>query len=633
MQNISKLIQWNRLAFETSPYLLQHATNPVNWYAWGDEAFQKAQLENKPVMVSIGYSTCHWCHVMEHECFEDKEVAELLNKYFIAIKVDREERPDIDHLYMNLAQSLIGRGGWPLNVFLTPDKKIFHASTYVPKYSRRYANGTVPGMMDLIPYLGKLWSEQNTELLDSANNIMQYFAETTNHSIDEAYNHETLLGTLDKTFTQLAARYDHKYGGFSSAPKFPSPHNLYFLLNYYQRKQNSQALEMAETSLKQMRYGGMFDHVGLGFHRYSTDARWFLPHFEKMLYDQATLLIAYAQAYSITQEAFYKQVTDEIFTYVCRDMMSEDQLFYSAEDADSEGEEGKFYTWTYNELSEVLDKKEIQTLEKLCEFKAEGNFIDEASHEISGRNLISIKKDSFNSTELKDIFNKLYNVRLKRIHPFKDDKLLSSWNALLIGALAKAYQYTQDSKYLKQAETSITALLNLMLKKDSDELYASSRQGKLSSSSATLSDYSFMIWALLQLFKNNCQAAFLEQANKFMDITIEKFWDKTNYGFYFSDISSSELPINSKEFYDGAIPSANSIMLENLWLVSQLNPEAKYKDIYEQQVSRIMQEIKNYTGGYTYALSFLETSLKPIELACKMPNFLFSQHTKHTQHH
>ncbi|MCJ7734558.1 MAG: thioredoxin domain-containing protein, partial [Anaerolineales bacterium] len=374
---------YNRLVFEKSPYLLQHALNPVDWYPWGEEAFQQAKLQDKPVFLSIGYATCHWCHVMESESFEDQDVAALINKTFIPIKVDREERPDLDQIYMAVCQAVTGSGGWPLTVLLTPDKKPFFAGTYFPKESRF---GRM-GLLELIPKVADLWQENRDELLVSAEKITSHLHETNlpqAGSLDQS--------VIQKAFQQLRDRYDSDQGGFGKAPKFPSPHNLIFLLRYWHQTGESEALAMVENTLQKMRLGGIYDQLGFGFHRYSTDAAWRLPHFEKMLYDQAMLALAYTDAYQATHKEEYARVICEILSYVLRDMTSPEGGFYSAEDADSEGEEGLFYLWREEEFQEYLGEERAGLFSDLFHLKEVGNYIDEASKIQTGLNLLYLDK-------------------------------------------------------------------------------------------------------------------------------------------------------------------------------------------------------------------------------------------------
>ncbi len=396
----------NRLIREKSPYLLQHAYNPVDWYAWGDEAFEKARKEDKPIFLSIGYSTCHWCHVMEHESFEDAEVARLMNEAFVSIKVDREERPDLDHVYMTVCQMMTGAGGWPLNLILTPDKKPFFAGTYFPKESRF---GRL-GMMDLAPRIKELWGTQREEVLQSAGKVMLALRQVPDSSPGQVPGREV----LDSAYEQLSQRFDPVQGGFGQAPKFPTPHNMLFLLRYWKRTGEARALEMVEKTLQAMRRGGIYDHVGFGFHRYSTDAEWLVPHFEKMLYDQAMLAMVYTEAYQATGKPEYAKTAQEIFTYVLRDMTAPNGGFYSAEDADSEGVEGKFYVWNFEEIDRVLDPDEADLAKRVFNAKPSGNFEEEATGRLTGSNILHLKSSvSQLASELK-VSRDEFEKRLER---------------------------------------------------------------------------------------------------------------------------------------------------------------------------------------------------------------------------
>ncbi|MBK5102026.1 MAG: thioredoxin domain-containing protein, partial [Desulfobacteraceae bacterium] len=374
----------NRLIEEKSPYLLQHAHNPVDWYPWGDEAFKRAEEEDKPIFLSIGYSTCHWCHVMEKESFEDSEVAKLMNDTFISIKVDREERPDLDNFYMTVCQILTGSGGWPLNIVMTPDKKPFFAATYIPKESRFGRTG----IMKLVPRIKEIWLGRRSEVLNSAAKIIEALKGMEKGSagadIDSA--------VLKKAYQELVTRFDKEYGGFSDAPKFPTPHNFLFLLRYWRRFKDEVALEMVEKTLQAMRQGGIYDQVGYGFHRYSTDKEWLLPHFEKMLYDQALLAMAYLETFQATGNENYGSAAREIFAYVMRDMTSPEGGFYSAEDADSEGVEGKFYLWKEQEILQILEKKDADLIIRVFNVERMGNFKEETTGKKRGANILHLKK-------------------------------------------------------------------------------------------------------------------------------------------------------------------------------------------------------------------------------------------------
>ncbi|MGD9207551.1 MAG: thioredoxin domain-containing protein, partial [Syntrophobacterales bacterium] len=434
----------NRLGSEKSHYLLQHADNPVDWYPWGEEAFAKAKREDKPIFLSIGYSTCHWCHVMAHESFEDEEVGRMLNEFFVAIKVDREERPDVDMVYMAVCQAITLKGGWPLSVFMTPDAKPFYAGTYFPKNGRM----GMPGFMEIIGHIANAWANDRGPLLEASEKITKGIQPRPSSGSMADLG----VDTLKKGYDQLAKSFDPKWGGFGSAPKFPTPHNLTFLLRWHRRNGEANALHMVEKTLNGMRNGGIFDHIGYGFCRYSVDERWLVPHFEKMLYDQAMLTMAYTEAYQATGEARHGEVAAEILTYVLRDMTAPEGGFYTAEDADSEGEEGLFYVWTPTEIREHLGKDLGDLFCRFYDVGPHGNFED-------GRSILHTRiplenfaaRENMEIAELKDLFEgareRLFTEREKRIHPLKDDKILTSWNGLMIAAMAKAYQALGDQAY------------------------------------------------------------------------------------------------------------------------------------------------------------------------------------------
>ncbi len=442
----------NRLINETSPYLLQHSNNPVDWYPWCDEAFQKAADEDKPVFLSIGYSTCHWCHVMEKESFEDEEVADLMNNVFVSIKVDREERPDIDHIYMMVCQMMTGSGGWPLSIIMTPDRKPFFAGTYFPKENRY---GRI-GFKELIRSIDNVWKTKRNDIIESADDITNYLKQI--YRKDSAANITEEI--VDKAFDHFAKRFDDQYGGFGSSPKFPSPHNLMFLLRYWKKTGNQLALEMVTKTLTNMRMGGIYDHVGFGFHRYSTDKEWLVPHFEKMLYDQAMLIIIYSEAYTATGNCEFNKTAEEIIEYLLRDMDADNGGFYSAEDADSEGEEGKFYVWTKSELLDILGTEDADFATRLFNTTETGNFLEESTKKYNGTNILHLKKPLMNLSEdlgitydelnlkIESIRKKLYDYRKNRILPFKDDKILLDWNALMIAALSIAGRSFNNKKYI-----------------------------------------------------------------------------------------------------------------------------------------------------------------------------------------
>ena len=604
-------IYTNKLINEKSPYLLQHAHNPVNWYPWGQEAFNKAKKENKPIFLSIGYSTCHWCHVMEHECFEDEEVAKLMNEVFISIKVDREERPDIDNIYMSVCQMLTGSGGWPLTIVMTPDQKPFFAGTYFPKHSR----GNRFGMMELVPKIKDVWENKKNEIYESANDISSKLEQQIIIDKSEQISNEV----LENAFNTFNKSFDPEFGGFGEQPKFPSPHNLSFLLRYYSANKNENALNMVVKTLTEMRKGGIFDHIGFGFHRYSTDKKWFLPHFEKMLYDQAMLTIAYTETYQLTKNKLFKDTADEILTYVLRDMTSPKGGFYSAEDADSEGEEGKFYLWKKEEIIKLLGKEDGELISSIYNLENSGTYYDEASGQKPGTNIFFLKDDlkelankfSLSESDLEKKINSartiLFDNREKRIHPYKDDKILTDWNGLMIAALAKTSRVLNNEKYLSAAENSVKFIYDNLIDKNGKLLH---RFGDGESAiNAQIDDYSFLIWGLLEIYETNFKVEYLKKAIDITNHLTANFWDKeNNSGFYFTAEDNSELISRPKEFYDGAIPSGNSIMYSNLIKLNKLTANQKYIDYAENLGLAFKIFVDRTPTGFSQFLSGLQFS-------------------------
>lgn len=577
----------NRLKDESSPYLLQHADNPVDWFPWGEEAFEKAVSEDKPVLLSIGYSTCHWCHVMEHECFEDEEVAALMNENIVSIKVDREERPDIDNIYMMVCQILSQGGcGWPLNIIMTPDKRPFFAATYLPKKNRF---GRI-GMMELIPKLANVWKNNREEILKSADGVTDALKKVTEGSVLRG-DEEPDKSTLKKAYEQLSARFDSENGGFGEAPKFPVPHNLIYLLRYHRRTGDDKALYMVTKTLDEMRKGGIYDHVGFGFHRYSTDSHWFLPHFEKMLYDQALLAMAYTEGYQLTGKEDYKRVAQEILTYVLRDMTSPEGGFYSAEDADSEGEEGKFYLWSAQEINDILGEEDGSLIKKIYNVTDEGNYVEEATGESKPVNILHMDEDynrlagELGTTEdellqrLEDLKKKLFETREKRVRPSKDDKILTDWNGLMIAALAKAAAVFDNDTYTDAAERAVR-FINTEMFKDSRLLHRF-REGK-TGIKANLDDYSFLIWGLLELYETTFNPDYLEQAVELNSEMIDLFWDAENGGFFFTPKDGEQLIVRQKEIHDGALPSGNSAAMLDLLRIGRITADTKLEEMAQQ---------------------------------------------------
>jgi len=605
----------NHLINEKSPYLIQHAHNPVDWHPWSDEVFSKARAENKPIFLSIGYATCHWCHVMEKESFENEEAAGYLNDTFICIKVDREERPDIDAVYMAACQMLTGSGGWPLSIFMTPEKKPFFAATYLPRNSR----GGRAGLIDICRQVKKLWVDDHEKIATSAGSIAdslhRAFAFKAAGDPDETL--------FDTAYSQIKSGFDPQFGGFEPAPKFPTPHRLLFLLRCYHRTADARALDMVVKTLTAMRMGGIWDHVGFGFHRYSTDSRWLLPHFEKMLYDQAMIATAYLEAFQITREPLFAKTAEDIFAYVLRDMTAPEGAFYSAEDADSEGEEGKFYVWTTEEFQRVLEGEDSKRWESILRLSPEGNFTDEATRKKTGANIVhltaSLKKwaqkagvpEAEFETEWARIRDRLYRVREQRIHPLKDDKILTDWNGLMIAALALGARILNNPEY----ETAARKAADFVLQKMRDaqgRLYHRFRDGELAVE-AHAADYAFLIHGLLSLYQTTFDLKFAEQARELQQEMTTNFWDDENGGFFSTPAGNVELPVRPKELYDGAIPSANSVALFNLLFLSRLTGNPQWEDRAQAQIRAFAGTVKSQPTAFTYFLCALDFALRPGE--------------------
>lgn len=580
----------NRLINEKSPYLLQHAHNLVEWYPWGDEAFAKAKAEDKPIFLSIGYSTCHWCHVMERESFEDPEVAEVLNEGFVSIKVDREERPDVDHLYMTVCQALTGHGGWPLTIIMTPEKKPFFAGTYFPKHSRR----GMPGIMEILTRVRQIWVKEQSTLVQSGEEITQSLVQ--NYLVP--VSGELLPQVIDRAYHGLGRYFDHVYGGFGSAPKFPTPHNLTFLLRYAKIKKEERALEMVEKTLEQMYKGGIFDHIGFGFSRYSTDRKWLVPHFEKMLYDNALLAIAYLEAYQVTGKPLYQEVVEKIFSYILRDMTSPEGGFYSAEDADSEGVEGKFYVWSPQEINEILGEEKGKRYAILMDITPQGNFEGKSIPNLIQHNLADL--DEQTRQFLADCRIKLFEAREKRVHPHKDDKILTAWNALMIAALAIGARALDNKTYLVAAEKAISFIFEKLQRADG-RLLARYRDGE-AAYPAYVDDYAFLIWALLELYETTYQPSYLAKAVDLNKQMLDLFWDREAGGLYMYGQDSEQLLARPKEIYDGAMPSGNSVAAWNFLRLASLTADYILEERAQELFQAFGGTVKENPAGYTFLL-------------------------------
>jgi len=599
----------NRLIHEKSPYLQQHAHNPVDWFPWGEEAFALAKAEDKPLFVSIGYSTCHWCHVMERESFEDEEIGALMRATVVAVKVDREERPDLDALYMTFCQVLTGRGGWPLNVVLTPEGRPFFADTYFPKES----GFGHTGMRELLQRIYMTWKTNRQAVLSSADQILAAVREQIEDK-EEDGGGEPEPADLATARAQLASLFDAEHGGFGGAPKFPSPHNLLFLLQEYRRTNEPDCLAMVQTTLSAMRRGGIFDHVGLGFHRYATDARWFLPHFEKMLYDQALLAMAYTEGWQETGEVAFRQTALDIFEYVRRDLTSPEGVFYCAEDADSEGVEGKFYVWTTAEILAALPEADANLMLAVYGMAEAGNFHEEATGVATGANILSLREPltataarlGMNLTDLQARLERcrltLLAAREKRPRPLCDDKVLTDLNGLMIAALAKAARAFDDKDLAVRAQRAAAGILTQLGLPDGRLLHRL-RQGE-AAIDGMLDDYAFLAWGLIELYQTVSDPVYLHGAVALAQTMLLHFAD-TAGGFFLTPDDGEALLVRQKIFFDAAVPSGNSVAFFVLTALSRLTGEGSFQTSAAALAKRMAPRVAKQAAGYTFFLSVL----------------------------
>ncbi len=579
-------VKVNRLINEKSPYLLQHAHNPVNWFSWSEEAFNKAALEDRPIFLSIGYSTCHWCHVMERESFENTDVADLLNEKFVAIKVDREERPDVDHIYMQVCQTLTGSGGWPLTIIMTPERQPFYAATYLPPHNR----GGMMGLIELLNRLSGLWENDREKALQAGQEVSNWVRKTAGVRRGISLSPEVFT----QAYQQYSQIFDSTYGGFGSAPKFPTPHNLVFLLKYYEQNKDNKALEMVEKTLTCMYQGGIYDHIGFGFSRYSTDRKWLIPHFEKMLYDNALLAMVYLEAYRITRRELYSQVARDIFTYVLRDMQSPEGGFYSAEDADSEGEEGKFYTWSLAEVRDALSSRGAQYCD-VYDISERGNF--------EGRNIPNLIEKSEPleyRTQFEEDRQLLFDLREKRMKPLKDDKILTAWNGLMIAALAMGYHTMKDERFLEAAQKAADFILKNLRRKDG-RLLTRYRDGE-ALYPAYATDYAYLIWGLIELNEAGADGRYLQSAIELNDALINLFWDQEEGGLFFYGEDSEQLLTRPKEVYDGAMPSDNAVATLNFLRLARIKGDSNMEEKARQQFDHFAGTINENPTAYSFWL-------------------------------
>ena len=590
----------NHLKNQTSPYLLQHADNPVDWYPWSEEAFTKARVEDKPVFLSIGYSTCHWCHVMAHESFEDLEIADILNKYYVSVKVDKEERPDIDSIYMAVCQAFTGSGGWPTSIFMTAEQKPFFAGTYFPKTARY---GSI-GFKELLLIIHQKWKNERDALVDSADKIT---AALNQHHVAASQAEGTLLDTALRWYEQ---NFDASFGGFGGAPKFPTPHNLLFLMQQYEKQGNRQALNMAEITLQKMYAGGLFDHIGYGFCRYSTDRYYLVPHFEKMLYDNALLILAYCKAYELTGKSFYLEVAKKTASYILDEMTSPKGGFYSAQDADSDGEEGKYYVFTPEEIIELLGQADGTAFCERFGITKTGNFEGKSiPNLLHAKDLTDERFDCFLPT--------LREYRRGRTRLHTDDKILTAWNALMIAALCRLYRCSRDHRYLEAAKKAQGFIENSLFSQDT--LYVSFRDGKLGEH-GFLDDYAGYIFALLSLYDATLEETFLRRAMQLTRETVTQYYDSEHGGFYLSGRDNETLLFRPKECYDGALPSGNSLITYVLVRLNALLPDYSTENILNKQLAYMAGEAEQYPAGFSMFLMALSDFLAPPLLVTVVSN-------------
>ncbi len=612
----------NRLAREKSPYLLQHADNPVDWYPWGEEAFTKARQEDKPIFLSIGYSTCHWCHVMEHESFENEEIARMINSAFVPVKVDREERPDIDAVYMKAVVAMTGRGGWPLTVFLTPDKKPFFGGMYFPAQAKWGS----PGLTDLIHSISEAWAQDRDQLVRSGAALTEALAQNAAGAAGMGASALT-EETLKAAFAEYARTYDTQYGGFGDAPKFPSGHALSFLLRYGKRYADPLALSMAQTTLKAMAAGGMYDHLGGGFHRYATDRQWQVPHFEKMLYDQAMLAQAYLEAYQATRDESYAAVAREILDYVLREMRHPDGGFYSAEDADSldekerETKEGAFYLWTHEQVSALLGDRDAHIFNYRFGIKPEGNALVDPQGEFKGKNIIYVDKSLEEAAAhfkmpVEDVRSaltrgeeKLFKLRRERPRPHLDDKVLTDWNGLMIASLSFGARVLDASPYREAAKKSADFILERLVD-EKGRLLHRYRDGE-AAVLGSIEDYAFLIHGLLGLYEATFEVKYLRQAQVLAKGMVERFWDEMNGGFYFTADDAEQTLFRLKEVHDGAVPSGNSFAALDLVRLYLMTFDTAWEEKLEHLFKAFAPDVNAYPAGYAHMLIAFDFILGP----------------------
>ncbi len=594
----------NRLSREPSPYLLQHAGNPVDWYPWGEEAFAKARREQKPILLSIGYSTCHWCHVMAHESFEDEGIAAFLNAYYVPVKVDREERPDIDHVYMTAVTAMTGQGGWPLTVFLTPDAQPFYGGTYFPPYAKWGA----PGFMDLLKSIADAWSGNREQIVTSGIEITELLKKNASAAPLGGEINENILNTGAR---QMLGQMDPEHGGFGNAPKFPMGHNLSFLMAYHGRSADDAALHAVEQTLDEMARGGIYDHLGGGFHRYATDRKWHVPHFEKMLYDQALLVRAYTECYQATGNILYARIAHETLEYVLRDMTSPEGGFYCAEDADSEGYEGAFYVWTEKEIRSVLGAEEAEIFIRHYGVKSDGNVASDPHGEFTGKNILFLKEDVSADDELvlAGARARLFAARAGRPRPHLDDKVLADWNGLMIAAFAFAGSVFAEPRYIRAARRAADFILKDLVK---DGRLVHRWRGGEASIDAMLEDHAFLAYGLVSLYEATFEGSYLKEAEKLADAMIARFADGEHGGFF---MTASDLPgliVRPQDIYDGALPSGNSVAAWVLMKLHYLTARDELRHEAGRSFKRFQAQVEKAPHAYAFFLAAFSLYLFPV---------------------
>lgn len=616
----------NRLIHSTSPYLQQHAYNPVDWFEWGAEALEKAKREDKPILVSIGYSSCHWCHVMERESFENEEVASIMNEYMVCIKVDREERPDIDQVYMDAVQAMGTNGGWPLNVFITPDQKPFYGGTYFPSQA----------WVQVLTNIHQAYQTRKKDILSSAESITNHLAGLGIDQFRQRSGQDDFSASIHSMYSQLEKKFDHTWGGLDKAPKFIMPSIWLWLLRYAHISKNEEALHHTLFTLKKIAKGGIYDQVDGGFARYSVDGEWFAPHFEKMLYDNAQLLSLYSEAYTISQDNYFKKIVYETFDWLEREMTHADGGFYSALDADSEGVEGKFYVWTYDELLSIVGEQHGKLVAEYFETTPSGNWehgvniLKEVytSEDIQKRHSLSKEELDVIITTAKQ---KLLEVRNKRVKPGLDDKILTGWNAMMVSGLVDAYHAFDEEKFLSSARKCMKFIqVNLMEK---NSIYRSFK-GKKSSTEGFLEDYAFVIQALIKLYQADFQEAWIHQAKELTEYVLENFYDKKESYFYFTSAKAEKLITRKKEIFDNVIPSSNGVMVQNLHHLGILFDREDWKNLaisMADELSHLIYSEPNYMSNWGIVLAEINAGMAEVAFVGKDAIPLKNEFKKHYQ--